>query len=268
MAAKWIKSLRCKSTAINDVVDFTNNTLPHSSSCKNSFHSLRDVVVDPTKKSNSKPPRAAAAPPLRLIPGKPIGESIFPALTELPAGHPSRNVVEIIFRTRWGDKGGFPGRIEMVFKVRHLTRTLTRFEDYREAVKSRAKSAAVAPGGEEHGRCVADGNEVMRFHCLGAADAGGAYEVGCSAWGVYGGKGAAVCTYSGSGAAHENAGAGKDRRAMLVSRVISGRVFKRFDFDPELFDPTGFDSVSGDCGELLVCDSRALLPCFLIIYKL
>ncbi|EPS65892.1 hypothetical protein M569_08885, partial [Genlisea aurea] len=180
------------------------------------------------------------------------------AMTELPVGNPSRNVVEIIFHTSWGGEKGFPGRIEMVFKVQNLTRTVTRFEEYRETVKSRAKATAAVDGGDENGRCVADGNEVMRFYCLGGAAAGG-YELG------WGGKegGTAVRTYSGSGVAHENAGGGWGRRAMLVARVISGRTFKKSESDSMV----GFDSVIGEDGELLVFDSRALLPCFVIIYK-
>uniref|UniRef100_A0A3Q7HV13 PARP catalytic domain-containing protein n=2 Tax=Solanum lycopersicum TaxID=4081 RepID=A0A3Q7HV13_SOLLC len=158
----------------------------------------------------------------------------------------------------------------MVFKVQNLPRTVTRFEEYREVVKSRAGNggeSAAEKGGEDHARCVADGNEVMRFYCLGPTN-GGAYENGNSAWTFSSGKGAAVCTYSGSGAAHENAGGGRGRRAMLVCRVIAGRVGKQLGFDSLIEGRVGYDSVSGDSGELLVFDSRAVLPCFLIIYKL
>ena len=54
-----------------------------------------------------------------------------------------------------------------------------------------------------------------------------------------------------------------------MCRVIAGRVSKQIGFMESLLDGrVGFDSVSGDKGELLVFDSRAVLPCFLIIYKL
>lgn len=154
----------------------------------------------------------------------------------------------------------------MVFKVQNLSRTVTRFEEYREMMKSRVSSMNAANGGEDHARCVADGNEVMRFYCLGATSGGGAYEVSCGAWSLCGGKGAAVCTYLGSGGAHENAGGGRGRRAMLVCRVIAGWVCKQqLGFDSLLDNRLGYDSVSGENGELLVFDSRAVLPCFLII---
>lgn len=201
-------------------------------------------------------------------------DSFFPALTELPDGHPSRNVVEIIFHTSWSPKA-FSGRIEMVFKVQNLSRTVARFEEYREIVKSRAESAGKLVAvegegeGEDHARCVADGNEVMRFYCLGSTSgSGGAYDTCGGSWTLHGSKGAAVCTFSGSGTAHENAGGGRGRRAMLVCRVISGRVCKELGFESLIEGRVGYDSVSGENGELLVFDSRAVLPCFLIIYKL
>ncbi|XP_016464026.1 uncharacterized protein LOC107787020 [Nicotiana tabacum] len=294
MASGWVKSWQCKSRALDDVVNNHHqyhHLLPNSASCKNGVKSLRDVV-DNTKpgKSRKKKTSKPSEPPSAKRPGSRVPEpdsnreksraststrlsraateSFFPALTELPEGHASRNVVEIIFQTSWsGSPKVFSGRIEMVFKVQNLPRTVTRFEEYREVVKSRAVNGAAEKGGEDHVRCVADGNEVMRFYCLGPTN-GGAYENGGSAWTFSTNKGTAVCTYSGSGGAHENAGGGRGRRAMLVCRVIAGRVCKQLGFDSLLNGRVGYDSVSGDNGELFVFDSRAVLPCFLIIYKL
>ena len=148
----------------------------------------------------------------------------------------------------------------MVFKVQNPPQDVARFEEYRDLVKVRARSG-------DGGRCSADGNEMMRFRCLGAAassgDCGGLFSTAVA-------KGVAVCTYSDSGRAHECAGRGRERRAMLVCRVIAGRVKKRVGLD-ELMDGSvrsEFDSVKGDDGELVVFDSRAVLPCFLLIYKL
>ncbi|KAK4338261.1 hypothetical protein RND71_042748 [Anisodus tanguticus] len=269
MATGWVKSWKCKSRALDDVVNNHHHhhhqyhILPNSASCKNGVKSLKDVVENtengkPRKKKPSKLPEQPSTK----------RPAFFPALTELPEGHPSRNVVEIIFQTSWTPKV-FSVRVEMVLKVQNLTRTVTRFEEYREVVKSRAGNggdAAVEKGGEDHARCVADGNEVMRFYCLGPTNCG-AYEAGGSAWTFSSWKGTAVCTYCGSGAAHENTGGGRGRRAMLVCRVIAGRVWKQLGFDSLIEGRVGYDSVSGDNGELLVFDSRAVLPCFLIIYK-
>ncbi|KAI5655670.1 hypothetical protein M9H77_32857 [Catharanthus roseus] len=311
MATGWVKSLQCKSRALDDVVRNTHHKtttnhhhhlLSNAASCRKSVQSLKDVVETNKSRKSKPPPKLPHAPPDKVTrrsvstksesisqqPPPPTAttarsssheststrrsrsaESFFPALTELPEGHPSRNVVEIIFHTSWSPKA-FSGRIEMVFKVQNLSRTVTRFEEYREIVKSRADSAgkvAMEGEGEDHARCVADGNEVMRFYCLGSTS-GGAYDAGGGAWTLNGGKGAAICTFSGSGTAHENAGGGRGRRAMLVCRVIAGRVCKQLGFESLIEGRVGYDSVSGENGELLVFDSRAVLPCFLIIYKL
>ncbi|XAR70439.1 hypothetical protein NMG60_11027288 [Bertholletia excelsa] len=251
MAAGWVKSLQCKSRALDDVVHHyttsKHNLLPASSSCRRSVQSLKDVI-DTTKqqKPRKNPRRSESSPPSRQPSSRksdssPNPSSRFrdgssarqsrssdpslPALSELPEGHPSRNVVEIIFHTSWSPKA-FSGTVEMVFKVQNLPRTVTRFEEYRDMVKTRA--ATSGGGGEDHTRCLADGNEVMRFHCLGptAGGPGPGYDCG-GTWSLSGVKGAVpICTFSGSGGAHESAGGGRGRRAMLVCRVIAGRVGK------------------------------------------
>ncbi|CAN1258807.1 hypothetical protein LINPERPRIM_LOCUS9991 [Linum perenne] len=279
MASGWVKSLQCKSRAYDDVFSPSPRNLIASSSCRHTSRSIKDVVDSsaannhrrklPKSKSHKPVPKPNPKPDSfpthtrrhsRTQSNPETTSSLYPALTELAEGHPSRNVVEIIFQSSWSERS-FSGRIEMIFKVQNGSRTSTRFEEYREAVKSRAG----LPGGggtwEENARCVADGNEMMRFYCLGPA--GGVGDARGSAWVFPGGKGAAICTFSGSGGAHESAGGGKGRRAMLVCRVIAGRVWKQIGCESVLAE------VSGDKnGELLVFDSRAVLPCFLIIYKL
>ncbi|CBI31898.3 unnamed protein product, partial [Vitis vinifera] len=230
MAAHWVKSLQCKSKAFEDVYHPNPKNLIPGASCRKGVQSLKDVI-ETTKHKPRKPKPPAPKQPsssrhqrrarqsVSARPARPAAP-FFPALAEMPEGHPSRNVVEIIFHTSWSPKA-FSGRIEMIFKVQNLPRTVTRFEEYREMVKSRAGSG----GGtwEDDARCVADGNEVMRFHCLGPTS-GGVYDGGAAAWQIG------------------------------LDSLLEGRV--------------GFDSVSGDNGELLVFDPRAVLPCFLIIYKL
>ncbi|GAA0139213.1 C2H2 zinc finger transcription factor [Lithospermum erythrorhizon] len=290
----WVKSLQCKSRVLDDVVTrygnsknhHYHNLVPDSTSCRKSVQGLKDVIETnkrskPRKPKTPEPPRKAAkrGGSIKNESVSDLGndrkltnhytrrsgsiESLLPALTELQEGHPSRNVVEIIFHTSWSPKS-FSGRIEMVFKVQNLSRTLIRFEEYREIVKARASSGDGAS--VDDSRCVADGNEVMRFYCLGPTN-GFACHASGGAWAFYGGKGVSLCTYSGSGSAHEKAGGGYGRRAMLVCRVISGRVCK--EMGGSLVEGrVGFDSVSRENDELLVFDSRAVLPCFLIIYKL
>ncbi|ESQ29141.1 hypothetical protein EUTSA_v10024037mg [Eutrema salsugineum] len=284
MASGWVKSLQCKSKAYDDVYNPIKNPNPISNpnpkhlmssySCRRSTQSLKDVIETKKhkpkpKKPNPKPEKREPDPVrthstrIRLSGDSPtrVRDPFLPTLTELAEGHQSRNVVEIIFQTSWGPKP-FSGRIDMIFKVQNGSKTLTRFEEYREAVKTRS----VGKSREENARSVADGNETLRFYCLGPSYGGGA-------WGILGGKGggASIYTFAGSCTAHDKAGGGKGRKAMLVCRVIAGRVSKQNELRYDSVDSdvrSRFDSVSGDDGELLVFDTRAVLPCFLIIYRL
>ncbi|KAE8712939.1 nitrate transporter 1.1-like isoform X1 [Hibiscus syriacus] len=290
MASGWVKSLQCKSRAYEDVYRPSPKHLIPSTSCARSSQSIKDVietVKKKPKKSNPKPnpkqhSRSSSKsrselniPPPRpcrsaSLPAQPLRDPdpVLPALTELPEGHPSRNVVEIIFHTSWSPKA-VTGQIEMVFKVQNGPRTVSGFEDYRETVKTRSGSGSGGPASadEENARCVADGNEVMSFHCLGPTSGNCGMN---DKWLFSGRKGDVVCTYSCSGGAHDSAGGGRGRKAMLVCRVIAGRVSKRmgFGYEPLVEGRAGYDSVSGDNGELVVFDPRAVLPCFLILYKL
>ncbi|XP_002529781.2 uncharacterized protein LOC8279638 [Ricinus communis] len=294
MASGWVKSLHCKSRAMEDVISPSpKHHLIPSSSCRKTSQSIKDVIETATTttsaaiatsklkrysnlKTHPKNPNKPKPKPKTQPPSAPLPPSrsrsrsarnpdpLFPALTEVSEGHPSRNVVQIIFHTSWSNKS-FPGRIEMIFKVHNGSRTVTRFEEYREMVKMRAGLSGGTTR-EENARCVADGNEMMRFYCLGPT--GGVHDTRGGAWVFPGGKGSAICTFSGSGGAHESAGGGSGRRAMLVCRVIAGRVSKQIEFESLIDGGLGFDSVSGENGELLVFDRRAVLPCFLIIYNL
>ncbi|KAF2313063.1 hypothetical protein GH714_008997 [Hevea brasiliensis] len=217
------------------------NKDPQSPSATPTTTNDRSNKNPPISPNHTKPkpkPESVSAPDSRHSRSTRNSDPLFPALTDVPDGHPSRNVVEIIFHTSWSNKS-FPGRIEMIFKVHNGSRTVSRFEEYREMVKTRA-GLSVGSTWKENARCVADGNEMMRFYCLGPT--GGVYEAGIGAWVFPGGKGAAICTFSGSGAAHESAGGGSGRRAMLVCRVIAGRVSKQIALESLLEGQVGFDS--------------------------
>lgn len=244
MASGWVKSLPCSSRAFDDVIEPAGKRKPIKVQARPRL--LRHSVSAPHHPVRNRP------------------DPYLPALSDLPEGHPSRNVVEMIFRARWSPNT-FVGRIELVFKVQHGARTLARFKEYRETVKVRAGSGGRKDDDEENARCVADGNELMRFHCLGPTNV----RTGASGtWLFSGGRGAAMCTFGRTEDADENAGGGRGRRAMLVCRVIAGRVSRRseFGYDSLADGRVRFDSVSGENGELLVFDPRAVLPCFLIIY--
>ncbi|KAG8661237.1 hypothetical protein MANES_02G215060v8 [Manihot esculenta] len=63
------------------------------------------------------------------------------------------------------------------------------------------------------------------------------------------------------------------RKALIVCRVIAGRVHKPLDNIQEISGQTGFDSLAGKVGlysnieELYLLNPRALLPCFVVICK-
>ncbi|KAL2634872.1 hypothetical protein R1flu_006351 [Riccia fluitans] len=209
------------------------------------------------------------------------------AVTELSKGDSSRNVVEIIFRTSWLKKNELPcGKIERILKVHNTQRIVAKFEEYRDAVKMRAAKMQ-----KKHPRCMADGNELLRFfgtylQCqLGAQGASNlCLNPNCHCCQLIrsgfhsrreAGKG--IYTTATSGKAHDSISLPEDdlkgKRAMLVCRVIAGRTYKAVDTEDVTFLPSGYDSIAGESGpyanidELLVFSSRAVLPCFVVIYK-
>ncbi|KAE8736147.1 U-box domain-containing protein 15-like [Hibiscus syriacus] len=172
-----------------------------------------------------------------------------------------RNIVEIIFKSSWLKKDNPICKIERIMKVHNTQRTIQRFEDCRDAVKTRAANST-----RKNPRCAADGNELLRFHCITLSCSLGA-RGSSSLFGSVPGCG--VCTIIKQG-------------AMLVCRVIAGRVKRMADDAPPLEEennssvsaPTGsYDSIAAYAGvysdleELFVFNPRAILPCFVVIYK-
>lgn len=90
-------------------------------------------------------------------------------------------------------------------------------------------------------------------------------------------EGIGVFTTSTSGRAFESIEIYEDdpsiKMALLVCRVIAGRVHKPLDNFQELAGQSGFDSLAGKVGlyanieELYLLNPRALLPCFVVICK-
>ncbi|VFQ67306.1 unnamed protein product [Cuscuta campestris] len=228
------------------------------------------------------------------------------AVTELTEGDSSRKIVEIICRSSWlksesrppgGCSGG--GRmIDRVLKVHNTQKTLACFEEYREMVKAKAGKLP-----KKHPRCLADGNELLRFHGTTVScplGTGGSHSL-CASQRcrvchlIRNGfsmekdpkNGIGVFTTSTSGRAFESielqraAGGHHDdddkhpmpRKALVVCRVIAGRVHRPLENVQEMAGQTGFDSLAGKVGlysnieELYLLNPRALLPCFVVICK-
>ncbi|KAK4787021.1 hypothetical protein SAY86_010854 [Trapa natans] len=212
------------------------------------------------------------------------------AVTELVEGESSRKIVEIICKTGWLKSEPNTARIDRVLKVHNMQKTLARFEEYRETVKIKASKLP-----KKHPRCLADGNELLRFYgttlsCtlgLNGSSSLCASDKCCVCrivrYGFSAKKelkdGIGVFTTSTSGRAFESVettemeGFQQARKALIVCRVIAGRVHRPLENIKEINGQTGFDSLAGKVGlyshieELYLLNPRALLPCFVVICK-
>lgn len=164
--------------------------------------------------------------------------SIKHAVYELSDDDPGKNVIRILFGSGWDPK---PVTINRVMKIHNSPMIVNRFEEYRESVKSKA----ARDGGSRRGyqRCIADGNELLRFHCTTfVCDLGqnGNSRICnnqyCSVCGIIGSgfspKLDGVSSFSNSWRAHVAVPEDMEdefrfmnvKRAMIVCRVIAGRV--------------------------------------------
>uniref|UniRef100_A0A0E0MAJ6 PARP catalytic domain-containing protein n=1 Tax=Oryza punctata TaxID=4537 RepID=A0A0E0MAJ6_ORYPU len=281
MATAWVRSLSCRSYGVADAVVAPSPSKKLQSppvSCA-AAEDVRDSVAfmrhrakkprreerprrEPRPRPKKKPKQVLAAsvafmpsPAASSVAAAPVS-SAFLTMAELPEGHSSRRVVELIFSSGWGAAAPPGPTVEAMFRVHSAARAVARFEEARAAARAHGAAA----------RCGADGNEMMRFQCRAATGPGGGFGAGIATCRL-GATDTAVRTFAGSGAAHASAGAGPGRRAMLVCRVIAGRVRSAQHQHGNSRHASDYDSVDMGNGELVVLDSRAVLPCFLIIYK-
>ncbi|CAH8284790.1 unnamed protein product [Eruca vesicaria subsp. sativa] len=255
------------------------------------------MIVDPSRYPISPRVRACSQcgevfPKLESLE---LHQAVRHAVSELGPEDSGRNIVEIIFKSSWLKKDSPICNIERILKVHNTQRTIQRFEDCRDAVKARALQTA-----RKDARCAADGNELLRFHCTTLACSLGSrgssslcsnlpscgvcnvirhgFHVKSGAGGANAAGNGGVRTTASSGRADDLLRCGGDvRRVMLVCRVIAGSV-KRVESKAEEKAPVedrggGFDSVAVNAGvysnmeELVVYNPRAILPCFVVIYK-
>ncbi|XP_027933223.1 uncharacterized protein LOC114188783 [Vigna unguiculata] len=201
----------------------------------------------------------------------------------------SRQIIETICGTSSVYSESMLGEIDCILKVVNIPKTFACFEEYREKVKEKAEKQK-----KKHPRCVADGNELLRFHgttiacslginsCyrLCTLDYCGICQIlrhGFSSNKEF--KGAlGVYTTSTSGKAFESISIMTSherpfsRKSIIVCRVIAGRICSPLEGIEERAD-SEFDSLAekinghSDVEELYVLNPRALLPCFVVIYK-
>ncbi|KAM1180473.1 hypothetical protein ACFX13_019885 [Malus domestica] len=72
----------------------------------------------------------------------------------------SKNIVKIIFQSNWLKKETPICKIDRIFKVHNAQDTITKFEEYRDSIKAKATKLP-----KKHPCCIADDNELLRFHC-------------------------------------------------------------------------------------------------------
>ncbi|CAL9040326.1 unnamed protein product [Musa banksii] len=204
-----------------------------------------------------------------------IHQAVRHAVSELGPEDTSRNIVEIIFQSSWLKKQTPVCKIDRILKVHNTNRTLTRFEDYRDSIKIKASKLA-----RKHPRCTADGNELLRFHCttfMCSIGLDGATNLcnsipKCSLCSIVrdGFKidsHGRIGTMATSGRAHDAADNVSDKTAMLVCRVIAGRVKRKQDDLEEYDSAAGMAGIYSNLDELFVFDPKAILPCFVVIYR-
>ncbi|KAL0308522.1 UNVERIFIED_CONTAM: hypothetical protein Sradi_5794500 [Sesamum radiatum] len=209
-----------------------------------------------------------------------LHQSAKHAVSELVDGE---NIVRIIFKMGWPDKAKSP-TIHRILKIHNSPKSISVFEEYRELVKSRAAAAKIKTPRNE--RCIADGNELLRFYCttfICELDSSICSQQYCSVCGIirsgFSPKMDGISTLGTSYGAHSAVPEDIEeefkfmhvKRALLVCRVVAGRVGCDLGLvDKE--DP-GFDSLGAGRGseeeedELVVFNPRAVLPCFVIVYS-
>ncbi|PKI38465.1 hypothetical protein CRG98_041164 [Punica granatum] len=258
------------------------------------------MVVDPIPIGVSREPSPTsticACPECGEIFTKPetmeLHLSVTHAVSELGPEDTSKNIVEIIFQSSWLKKQGPAPIIDRVLKVHNTPKTISKFEDYGDSIKSKST--------KKNPRCSADGNELLRFHstmlscslglngstslcnssplCTVCEIIRNGFKLQNRECGSKNG----ILTTATSGRAHDraeetlNTEEKKKLRAMMVCRVIAGRVKRNNNVIEGQEIEDQYDSVGGgsdntvglfsSLDELFVFNPRAILPCFVVIY--
>ncbi|WCJ44598.1 C2H2-like zinc finger protein [Euphorbia peplus] len=212
-----------------------------------------------------------------------LHQSVRHAVSELGPEDTSKNIVEIIFQSSWLKKQAPICQIDRILKVHNTQRTISKFEDYRDSIKSKANKLP-----KKHPRCIADGNELLRFYSTSftcSLGLNGSSNLcnsipNCNVCSIikHGFKESkdggvnGILTTATSGKAHDKAVINEEekgeKRAMLVCRVIAGRVKKSLEGNMEDYDSkAGEIGVYSNLDELFVFNPKAILPCFVVIYS-
>ncbi|CAJ2648811.1 unnamed protein product [Trifolium pratense] len=198
----------------------------------------------------------------------------------------SRHIVETICESGQSLVCSELWQIDCILKIHNIPKTLACFEEYREKVKINANKLH---NKNHHPRCLVDGNELLMFHGTNIAcslgtnnsyslcnlDYCGVCQIlrhGFSTNKEFQGA-LGVYTTSTSGKAFDSIDeTACTRKSVVLCRVIAGKVHCPFEEIQEKVD-SRFDSLAEKLSknenieELNLLNPKALLPCFLVIYK-
>ncbi|CAM8921500.1 unnamed protein product [Rhodiola kirilowii] len=215
------------------------------------------------------------------------------AVTVLPEGGCTWSVIERICKPSFSESEPVRRWMQTVLKVNNLPKSMLQFEDYRLKVQTKANQLS-----NPHPKLLADGNELMRFHgtTVECSLLGKHYSTPCSSntcslcqilrFGLScneapNARRQGIITTSSSGRALQlvdvTGGSHMLRKALVLCRVIAGRVYSPLDGQQEQLSPASmYDSLATSLGqngnrqvydELHLLNSAAVLPCFVIICK-
>lgn len=184
-------------------------------------------------------------------------------------------------------RGGWPLEktvvIEKILKVNHSLDLLAKFEEYREGVKSNCDKTCEP---QRTQKLLVDGNEMVRFYgaimTCSLGRNGVSHDI-CSnklcevcrmVSSTFPMRDVSVTLYENSWRAHgkigeDSVGDGTSARtASVLCRVIAGRIVNFDKIGVMDVKEGGFDSVVSNASEeLVVLNQRAILPCFVVIYR-
>ncbi|RVX14689.1 hypothetical protein CK203_011861 [Vitis vinifera] len=200
---------------------------------------------------------------------------------ELSVEDSSRNVIEMIFRAAATSPSRDSRKIERILRVKHSSEILERFEKYREMIKKKAYEQH-----NRHPRCVVDGNELLQFYgtqmnccsqklnrvielckdftCQVCRIIQSGFD---TEYGKKYGIALSSCSTTSSGntpAIYKGANA---KRAVIVCRIIAGRVVNMVDRESEdRYDSIRVGGLYSKLEYLIVRNPSAVLPCFVIVF--
>ncbi|KAL6313857.1 hypothetical protein AAG906_010276 [Vitis piasezkii] len=199
---------------------------------------------------------------------------------ELSVEDSSRNVIEMIFRAAATSPSRDSRKIERILRVKHSSEILERFEKYRDDKKKAYEQH------KRHPRCVVDGNELLQFYgtqmnccsqklnrvielckdftCQVCRIIQSGFD---TEYGKKYGIALSSCSTTSSGntpAIYKGANA---KRAVIVCRIIAGRVVNMVDRESEdRYDSIRVGGLYSKLEYLIVRNPSAVLPCFVIVF--